>query len=63
LEEKVEKYLEANGIKFAQLVNMAVSKFISKPQTIQLAPVVTKDFLVTAQKASKKHKNAMDKLK
>ncbi len=63
LEEKVEKYLEANGIKFSQLVNLAVSKFISEPQTIQLAPVNQKDFLAAASKAFKKHKNAMDKLK
>ncbi len=63
LEEKVEKYLEANGIKFSQLVNMAVSKFISEPQTIQLVPVSTDEFLKTAGKAFKKHKRAMDKLK
>lgn len=63
LEKKVEKYLEANGIKFVQLVNMAVAKFITEPQTIQLAPVDTKDFMATAQKAFKKHKDAMDKLK
>ena len=63
LEKKVEKYLETNGIKFAQLVNMAVTKFITEPQSIQLAPVSTKDFMATAQKAFKKHKNAMDKLK
>lgn len=63
LEEKVEEYLEANGIKFSQLVSMAVSKFISEPQTIQLAPVGTTDFLKTAAKAFGKHKNAMDKLK
>ena len=63
LEGKVEEYLEANGIKFSQLVNMAVSKFISEPQTIQLAPVSTNDFLKTATKAFSKHKNAMDKLK
>lgn len=63
LEAKVEKYLEANGIKFSQLMNMAVSKFISEPQTIQLAPVKEKDFLASASKAFKKHKNAMDKLK
>ena len=63
LEEKVEKYLEANGLKFSQLVNLAVSKFISEPQTIQLAPVDQKEFLATASKAFKKHKNAMDKLK
>jgi hypothetical protein len=63
LEGKVEKYLEANGIKFSQLVNLAVSKFISEPQMIQLAPVSTAEFLKTATKAFGKHKNAMDKLK
>lgn len=63
LEEKVEMYLEANGIKFSQLVNLAVSKFISEPQTIQLAPVDKNEFLKTATKAFNKHKNAMDKLK
>lgn len=63
LEKKVEQYLESNGIKFAQMVNMAVAKFITEPQTIQLAPVSTEDFMSTAKKAFKKHKNAMDKLK
>ncbi len=63
LEEKLEKYLEANGIRFSQLINLAVSKFISEPQSIQLAPVDTKDFMKTATKAFHKHKNAMDKLK
>jgi antitoxin component of RelBE/YafQ-DinJ toxin-antitoxin module len=63
LEKQVENYLEANGIKFSQLVNLAVANFISKPQTIQLAPVNTQDFVATAKKAFSKHKNAMDKLK
>ena len=63
LEEKLEKYLEANGIRFSQLVNLAVSKVISEPQSIQLAPVDTKDFMKTATKSFHKHKNAMDKLK
>ena len=63
LEKKIEQYLESNGIKFSQLVNLAVANFISKPQTIQLAPVGTEDFMATAKKAFKKHKNAMDKLK
>lgn len=63
LEEKVKKYLDANGIKFSQLVNMAVSKFISEPQTIQLALVNTVEFMKSATKAFTKHKNAMDKLK
>jgi hypothetical protein len=63
LEKKIEEYLEANGLKFAQLLNMAINKFISEPQTIQLVPVPTTDFMATAQKAFKKHKDAMDKLK
>lgn len=63
LEKKVEQYMDANGIKFAQLVNMAVEKFISEPQTIKLIPVSTADFEKAAHKAFKKHKNAMDKLK
>jgi len=63
LEKKVESYLETNGIKFAQLVNLAVEKFIKEPQTIQLAPVDETKFMKTAAKAFKKHKNAMDKLK
>jgi len=63
LEKKVESYIDANGIKFAQLVNLAVEKFIKEPQTIQLTPVDEKEFMKTAAKAFKKHKNAMDKLK
>ena len=63
LDERVEKYLVANGIKFSNLVNLALEKFISEPQTINLVPVGTKEFMKTAEKAFKKHKDAMDKLK
>jgi len=63
LEEKVEQYLQSNEIKFTQLINLAVEKFISEPQTIELKPVGTGEFLKTAKKALKKHKGAMDKLK
>jgi hypothetical protein len=63
LEEKVEKYLESNEIKFSQLINMAVEKFISEPQTIELKPVDRQEFLKIAKKAFKKHKGALDKLK
>lgn len=63
LEKQIEEYLEANGLKFAQLVNMALTKFITEPQTIRLAPVATKDFMAAAQSAFKRHKGAMDKLK
>lgn len=63
LEQKLEEYLEVNEVKFSQLVNMAVAKFISEPQTIQLEPVKTDAFKAQAKKAFKKHKDAMDKLK
>lgn len=63
LELKVEEYLEKNHIKFAQLVNMAVDKFISEPQSIELEPIDTKKWQDTVAKAYKKHKSAMDKLK
>ena len=63
LERKVEEYLEKNHIKFAQLINMAVEKFISEPQSIELAPIDSKKWEQTVTKAFKKHKHAMDKLK
>lgn len=63
LEQKVEEYIDVNGIKFSQLVNMAVAKFINEPQTISLVPVNPKIFAEKARKAFKKHKHAMDKLK
>ena len=63
LEKQISNYLKANDIKFTQLINMAVAKFISEPQTIELKPVDTEKFMETAKKAYKKHKHAMDKLK
>jgi hypothetical protein len=63
LEQKVEEYLEVNEVKFSQLINMAVAKFISEPQTIHLTPVKTDAFVAQAKKALNKHKDAMDKLK
>jgi hypothetical protein len=63
LESKVEKYLEKNEIKFSQLVNLAIEKFISEPQTITLIPADTKEFLKAADSAYDEHQEAMDKLK
>jgi hypothetical protein len=63
LEGKVEEYLEKNDIKFSQLVNIAVEKFISEPQSIQLEPIELKKWEQSVAKAHKKHKGAMDKLK
>ena len=42
---------------------MAVAKFISEPQIIELTPVDSDAFLETAKKSFKTHKDAMDKLK
>ena len=63
LEKKVEDYLDHNPVKFSQLIAMAVEKFISEPQKIELRPVDSAKFLETAKKAFKKHKHTMDKLK
>ena len=63
LETKVKGYLKKNKIKFSQLVNMAVEKFISEPQTITLAPADTKAFMKDVSDAYDEHKHAMDKLK
>lgn len=63
LEEKIESYMEINGIKFADLINNALEKYISEPQTITLKPINSNEFLSLAKKAIKKHKHAMEKLK
>ena len=42
LDHKVQEYMEKNEIKFSRLVNIAVAKFISEPQTIQLEPIDSK---------------------
>ena len=63
LEGKVKSYLKKNKIKFAQLVSLAVAKFISEPQTIELVPADTKKFARDVEEAFETHKDAMDKLK
>lgn len=63
LEDKIESYMELNGIKFADLINNALEKYISEPQTITLMPIDSKEFMNLAKKAVKKYRHAMDKLK
>ncbi len=63
IEEKVDTYMEMNGIRFSDLINNALEKYISEEQTIVLQPVDSKKFLEKAKGALKKHKHAMDKLK
>lgn len=63
LEKKIEAYLDKNPVKFSQLVAMALEKFISQPQMIELRPVDDDEYEKIAKKAFKKHKHTMDKLK
>jgi predicted transcriptional regulator len=63
LEIRVDEYMEKNHLKFPQLINMALRKFISEEQTITLAPASNKEALEAAKKAFKKHKHTIDKLK
>ena len=63
LEKRVEEYTKQNRVKFSQLVKLAIEKFISEPQTIELSPIRDSDWLSTTKKAFKRHKHAMDKLK
>lgn len=55
--------MELNGVKFADLINNSLEKYISEPQTISLRPINSKEFMDLAKKAVKKHRRAMDKLK
>jgi hypothetical protein len=63
LEIEVESYMNQNKIKFPQLINMALQKFISESHTIQLHPVDNKKWSDSVEQSFKKHKKAMDKLK
>ena len=63
LESKVEQFMEMNSMKFPQLVNLALKKFISEPQTIELVPIDEKTWSKATERVYKKHKHAMDKLK
>lgn len=63
LEKKIEAYLSKNPVKFSQLVAMALEKFISERQTIELKPISDEEYLEVAKKTFKKHKHTIDKLK
>ena len=63
LEAQVEDYLKENNIRFAQLIQLAILKFISEKQSIELKPISSKKWRSSIEKAYKKHKDAMDKLK
>lgn len=63
LEVKIENYMEINGIRFAELINNALEKYISEAQTITLKPIDSKEFMDIAKKMTKKHRHALNKLK
>ena len=60
---KIEAYVRKNRIKLNRLVNIAVEKFISEPNSIPLVPIETKDWDKQLAEAYKKHRKAMDELK
>lgn len=64
LDSLVDEYTEKNGLKINQLVNIAVKKYISEPNSIDLEPVEAKDkeWSKAMKKAFKKNKKAMDEL-
>lgn len=64
LDSLVDEYTEKNGLKINQLVNIAVKKYISEPNSIELEPVEAKDkeWSKAMKKAFKKNKKAMDEL-
>lgn len=64
IESKVQIFLKRNpDIKLAKLINLAVDKFISEPQKIELVPVDPDEWELIAKKEYKRHKKAMDELK
>lgn len=60
---KIEAYVRQNRIKLNRLVNIAVQKFISEPNSIPLIPIEPKSWEKSVAKAFKKHKKAMDEMK
>ena len=63
LESLVEDYLRENNIKFAQLIQLAIIKFISEQQSIELKPISSKKWKRAIEKAYKKNKDAMDRFR
>ena len=64
LDSLVDQYVDRNGLKLNQLVNIAVKKYITEPNSIDLEPVnITDDEWKTGmEEAFSKHKKAMDEL-
>ena len=64
IDSLVDEYTSKNGLKLNQLVNIAVKKYISEPNSIELEPVnaTNGQWEEGMEKAFGKHKKAMDEL-
>lgn len=60
----VDEYTNKNGLKLNQLVNIAVKKFITEPNSIDLEPVDANnsEWEGSMNKAFTKHRKSMDEL-
>lgn len=61
LDSMVDEYTDRNGLKVNQLVNIAVKKFISEHNTIELEPIKASDntWEKGIKKSFKKHRKTM----
>lgn len=64
LDDLVDEYADKNGLNFNQLVQYAVKKFITEPNSIELEPVEASDkaWNGSVKKAFAKHKKTMKEL-
>ena len=63
LDSRVDEHIRRNGLKFNQLVTLAVEKYISAPNTIDLVPVNDEEWNRLTEQNFEKNKEAMDELK
>lgn len=64
LDSMVDEYTSKNGLKVNQLVSIAVKKYITEPNSIELEPIETpdSDWDSNMKKSFSDHKKAMDEL-
>lgn len=64
LDRMVDQFTDINGLKVNQLVNLAVRKYITEPNSIELEPVDTSDeqWTKNMKKSFSKHRKSMDEL-
>ena len=63
LNSMANEFAEQNGLKFNQVVGLALEKYINGQNTIELEPVDKKKWKKISKKAFTKHKKSMDDLK